>query len=136
MTVHTIPGKLTVRWEASAGAIVDTWVDYDVTLAEFKEAVLGKGLVHAKANKGQAWIVDSSGAAGNFTKECQEFIASDVFPAFAAAGIKYFLTIKSKSALTNMTIKTYQSKTGPNGLQLVEADSVDGAVAWLMKNAP
>ena len=116
-------------------AIVDTWTAYKVSLDEFKEAVLEKGLAYAKAHNGQAWIVDSSGAEGNFTKECQDFIASDIFPAFAAAGIKYFITIKSKSALTNMTIRSYEAKTGPNGLKLVEAGDTAGAIEWLKANA-
>jgi hypothetical protein len=116
-------------------AIIDTWTDYGITLEQFSEAVLQKGLGHAKNNGGKAWIVDSSGAKGNFSKECQAFIETDVFPAFAENGIKYFITIRSKSALTNITIKNYQAKIGPHGIQLVEAQDVQGAIDWLKANA-
>ena len=135
MTIHSIPGKLVVTWNDSVRAIVDTWTDYDVSLEEFKASVLEKGLSYAKTHNGQAWIVDSSGAEGNFTKDCQDFIASDIFPALAKNGIKYFITVKSKSALTNLTIKSYQAKAGPHGIKLVEAADVAGAVAWLEENA-
>ena len=136
MNVHSIPGKLQVTWRDDVKAIVDTWSTYFVSLDEFKTAVLEKGLSHAKANGGVAWIVDSSSAKGVFSQEIQDFIGSDVFPAFASIGIKYFITITSQvSALTKMTVKTYASKTGPHGLQLVELNSVDDAVAWLKANA-
>jgi len=96
---------------------------------------LVKGLNYAKTHKGIAWIVDSSEAKGSFPPEIQEFIGSDVFPAFAKNGIKYFITITSKeSALTRMTISTYSAKTGPHGLQLLEVNSVDDAIEWLKNN--
>jgi hypothetical protein len=135
MEIHSIPGKLVTTWEASVRTVVDSWTSYDVTLAEFKTAVLDKGLSYAKAHNGQAWIVDSSKAKGNFTTECQNCIASDIFPSFAKSGIKYFITIKSGSALTNLTIKTYQAQTGPHGLKLVEMPNVAAAIEWLKANA-
>jgi hypothetical protein len=135
MPIHVIPGKLEVQWDSSVRAIIDIWTDYNVTLEEFKDAVLEKGLSHAKASGARAWIVDSSKAEGNFTKECQGFIASDLFPAFAANGIKYFITIKSGSALTNISIKSYSAKAGPSGIQLVEVPSVDAAREWLKSEA-
>lgn len=136
MKIHSLPGKLEVSWRSDVKAIVDTWHTYGITLDEFKEAVLVKGLNHSKANGGVAWIVDSSKAEGVFDTEIQNFIGSDVFPAFAKNGIKYFITINSQvSALTKMTVRTYQSKTGPNGLKLVEVNSVDDAVEWLKHNA-
>lgn len=135
MIIHTIPGKLVVTWNASVRAIVDKWTDYGVSVEEFKEAVIDKGLSHAKTHGGHAYIIDSSEAEGNFSKPCQDVIASDIFPAFAESGIKYFITIKSKSALTNLSIQSYEAKIGPHGIQLVEAADVDGAVAWLKANA-
>lgn len=136
MKVHSLPGKLDVNWREDVKAIVDTWKTYSITLDEFKEAVLVKGLNFAKSHRGVAWIVDSSNAEGVFDMEIQNFIGSDIFPAFAKNGIKYFITINSQvSALTKMTVRTYQAKTGPNGLKLVEVNSVDDAVDWLKHNA-
>ena len=135
MEIYNVPGKLTVTWEASVRAVVDTWTDYEVTVDEFKTAVLDKGIGYAKANDGQAWIVDSRKAVGNFSGECQDFIDSDIFPVFAAAGIKYFITIKAENPLTNLTVRSYQAKTDSHGLELVEVASVEDAVEWLKENA-
>ncbi len=136
MFVHNIPGKLDVQWRDDVRAIVDTWTTYDISLTDFKAAVLEKGLVHARANNGQAWIVDSSKATGAFTPEIQEYIGKELFPAFAKNGVKYFITITSTvSNMTKTTVSTYAAKTGPNGLKLVELGSVDDAVTWLKANA-
>jgi hypothetical protein len=130
--IHNIPGKLDVYWRSDVKAIVDSWTSYFVSLDEFKDAVVLKGLNHARQHGGIAWIVDSSKANGVFSREIQDFIGSDVFPAFSQIGIKYFMTINSSaSALTKMTVKTYSAKTGPHGLQLVEMNSVDDCVEWL-----
>ncbi len=136
MKIFEIPNMFTVTWNPEVRAIIDTITSYGVTLAQFKEAVMVKGLNHARTNNGQAWIVDSSKATGSFSQEIQAFIASDVFPAFHKNGIKYFITINSQvSALTNLTVKTYKAQTGANGLQLVEVNSVDDAFSWLKNNA-
>jgi hypothetical protein len=136
MRLHGIPGKLEVSWRADVKAIVDTWTDYGVTLEEFKEAVLVKGVNYAKQNGGIAYIVDSSKAKGCFSQEIQTFIGSDVFPTFVRNGIKYFITINSQaSALTQGTVRAYQAKTASCGLKLVEVNSVDDAVMWLKNNS-
>ncbi len=83
-----------------------------------------------------AWIVDSSQATGAFSQEIQDYIGSDIFPAFAANGIKYFITVNSQvSAITKMTVRNYSAKTGPHGLQLVELASAEDAIEWLRANA-
>ena len=133
MDIHKINNKLNVSWRSDIKAIVDKWIDYNVPLAEFKDAVLGKGLDYAKAHGAVAWIVDSSTAKGVFSKEIQDFIGTDVFPAFAANGIKYFITILPENALTKLTVKNYSTKAGPHGLELVETGSLDAAVAFLKK---
>jgi len=133
--VNTIPGKMSTSYDSEAKAVIDTWTNYNVTLAEFREAVLNKGLACSRKNRGRAWIVDSSSASSLFSSEIQAFIASDLFPAFAKDGIKYFITIASKSAMTQLTIKNYKAQAGPHGLTLVEVDSVASAVAWLRANA-
>jgi hypothetical protein len=133
--IHSIPGKLEVSWRGDVRAIVDTWTDYGVTLDEFKEAVLVKGVNYARQNGGIAYIVDSSKAKGCFSQEIQTFIGSDVFPAFVKNGIKYFITINSQvSALTQGTVRAYQAKTASCGLKLVEVNSVDDAIMWLKHN--
>lgn len=129
--IHTIPGKLEVAWDPGVRAVIDTWTSYAITLDQFRDAVLEKGLTYAKAHRGRAWIVDSSTAHGAFPQEVQAFIGSDVFPTFSKNGIKYFLTIVSKSAVTNISIKDYTSKLGPHGIQLVEVPSTEMAVEWL-----
>ena len=91
MDVYEIPGKLSVKWEDSVKAVIDTWTSYSVTLEEFKEAVLSKGVGYASPRGVKAWIVDSSQAKGSFTQEIQSFIGSDVFPKFAKIGVKYFI---------------------------------------------
>jgi hypothetical protein len=133
--IFEIPGKLSVFWDSEAKATIDAWTNYKVTKDEFSNAVLNKGLAHARANNGIAHIVDSSQAEGTFSQEIQDFIGTDVFPAFTKANIKYFITIMSKSAMTNMGIKRFAAKTGPLGLQLVSVDSLPSAVDWLKKNA-
>lgn len=129
--VFEIPGKLTVEWHAGAKAIIDTWTNYEVSKDAFAEAVLRKGVAHAKANGGRAYIVDSSKAVGTFSDEIQRFIGSDVFPTFAKNGITHFVTIQSDYMTTNATIKTYSSKVGPHGLRLVEARNLEAALEAL-----
>ncbi len=136
MKIFSIPGKLEVTWNSELKAIIDTWQTYHISLPEFREAVLVKGLDHSKANGGIAWIVDSSLAEGVFTQEIHRFIDTDIFPAFARNGVKYFITITSTvSALTKLNVMGYSAKTGPNGLKLVELNSTADAIEWLRKNA-
>lgn len=133
--IYSIPEKLDVYWVPEVKAIHDAWINYAVQLSEFKEAVLVKGLSHAKANQGRAWIVDSSTAKGVFTQEIQNFIGTELFPLFAKNGIKYFITVLPKaSAITKMTVKSFSEKVGPNGMKLVEVNSFEDAVSWLKNN--
>ncbi len=135
MKIHEIPGKLSVNWDAEAHAVVDTWSTYFVSLEEFKDAVLIKGVNFAKTHGAKAWIVDSSQAKGVFSPEIQDLIGKEVFPAFAKINIKYFITVTSQSAATKLSISAYTSKLGPNGIKLVEATSAKDAIEWLKKNA-
>ena len=135
MVVYEIPGKLKGIWNSEAKAMIDEWEDYYITLDEFSDTVLKKGVPYAKANSGRAWIVDSSKAKGVFSQEIQEFIGSDVFPAFAENGIKYFITILPKeNMITKMSVSSYSAKAGPNGLNLLEVNSVQDAIEWLKLN--
>ena len=133
MDVHSIPGKLEVTWRDDVKAIVDTWTNYHVTLDEFRDAVLGKGLGFGRRWGVRAWIVDSTHATGAFPQEVQDFIGSDVFPTFKKEGVEYFVTVLPKSALTKMTVKRFSEKTGPAGLKLVEVHSLEDAVSFLMQ---
>lgn len=131
MEINKIENKLTVSWRDDVKAIVDTWINYSVSLDEFRQAVLVTGLNHAKANGGVAWIVDSSNAKGVFSQEIQDFIGSDIFPAFTQNGIKYFITILPTNAITKLTVKNFSRKAGPNGLELIEVGSLDAAIDFL-----
>ena len=137
IVIHEVPDKLVVEWEPTCRAVVDHWKALaQVSLAEFKTSVLDKGLKYASANRGHAYIVDKSVAKGAFNQEIQTFIGTDVFPAFAKAGIRHFITVASAdSALTNMSAKKYQAKLGPSGIHLVEVPTVAEAVRWLQENA-
>jgi hypothetical protein len=134
--IFSVPGKMEVYWEERAKAIVDVWESYFISLEEFREATLAQGLKHAMGHGGHAYIVDSSRAKGAFSQEIQDFIDSDVFPAYAKGGIKYFITITAQSAVTRLTVSEYSSKLGPHGIRLVEVHSVEAAVDWLRDNAP
>jgi len=133
--IYNIPKKLEVHWQEDVKAIIDTWSSYFISLQDFSDAVLVHGLNHAKANGAVAWIVDSSKAIGVFSKEIQEYIGSDIFPAFSKNGIKYFITITADSYFTKKTIENYSAKTGPNGLILVEVKNVQDAIDFLKKEA-
>lgn len=136
MQIHCIPNKLIVEWLPDVHAIIDRWSSYGVTLKEFSAAVLDHGLGYARAHRGIAFIVDSSQAQGAFSQEIQAFIDSDVFPAFAASGIKYFITVTGDTnAITKMSVRRYAARSGPHGLELVEVATAQEAVEWLRKNA-
>ena len=131
MDVFSIPGKLQVTYVPEAHAIVDRWESYGVTVAQFRDAILGKALPQARVQGARAWVVDSTKATGAFAQEIQKLIEAEVFPAFVRSGIKYFITIASGSAITNMSIRSYKAKAGPSGLQVVEVPSVADAIRWL-----
>jgi hypothetical protein len=133
--IFELSNKLLCEWDSDAKVVIDTWTTYNVSLAEFKEAVLVKGVNYAKACGVIAWIVDSSRAKGVFSQEIQRFIETDIFPTFTKIGVRYFITINSESALTNMTISQYRAKAGSNGLNLLNATNTQSAIEWLMKNA-
>ena len=136
MEIQNITGKMRSTWEDDVKAVLDIWTTYNITLEEFKEAVLIKGVNFAKSHGAIAWIVDSSKAKGVFAQEIQEFIGSTVFPTFVKNGIKFFITIKPEVAgLTSLTVSNYAAKAGPAGMQLVDVKSVSDAKLWLKNNA-
>jgi len=135
MKIYEIPGTLIVEWDDEVKTTFDTWSSYSITVPEFREAILNKGLSNARAHGGRAWVMDATKAKGVFTPEIQKLIETEVFKAFAAAGIKYFVTIKSAlSTLTNMSIKTFTAHLGPCGIQMVEVPDHSKAVAWLKEH--
>lgn len=130
--LHKVEGKLQASWLPEHRAVLDEWTNYFVTLAEFNEAVMKKGLTFSKAHGGRAWIVDSRNAKGVFNDEIQAHIGTTVFKEFMAAGVKYFITIRSKlSSSTNLAIQRYERQVGPAGIQLVTVDSLIQALAFL-----
>lgn len=129
--VHQIKGKVRVDWLPESKAILDTWESQVISVSEFKEFI-AKGLEFSVKNGGRAWIVDASNAVGVMPQDVQAHIANEVFPAFVKNGVKYFCSIKPQgSALAKMTVEQYRHSTTPNGLILVEAESVDDAVNYL-----
>lgn len=136
MKIQEINGKMKSTWESDVISVLDTWTTYNITLDEFKEAILNKGMAFAKAHGGIAWIVDSSKAKGVFSKEIQDFIGSSVFPTFVQNGIKYFITIKPDvPGLTSMTVSNYSAKAGPAGIKLIDVKNVADAKMWLRDHA-
>ncbi len=133
--IFEIPNKLLCEWDSEAKAMIDTWTTYSVSLEEFREAVLINGVNHAKVNGVKAWIVDSHHAKGVFSQDIQKFIETDIFPTFAKIGVKYFMTINSESATTNLTIKQYSTQAGPNGLKVLNGSNAETGIEWLKKNA-
>jgi hypothetical protein len=131
MKIIELPEKLEVVWCEDVRAIWDKWISYRVTLQEFKQAIMLKGVPFAKANRAQAWIADASTAKGVFDQSIQDYIASDVFKTFAAIGIKYFISVQPKSAVAKLGVMRYQTQVGPNGIQLVEVATIEGAFAFL-----
>jgi len=134
MKVHEIPGTLLVEWNDEVKATVDTWSTYAITAPQFREAILEKGVANAQAHDGRAWVMDASKAKGAFPSDVQKLIESEVFKAFARIGIKYFITVKSTSAITNMSIKNYTAHLGPSGIQMVEVPDASQAIAWLKEH--
>jgi hypothetical protein len=134
MLVHEIPGVLLVEWNDDVRAMVDTWSNYAIKVPQFREAILNKGVAYAKAHGGRAWVMDATKAKGALPQDVQKLIETEVFKIFAAIGIKYFITIKSASALTNMAIKSFTAHLGPCGLQMVEVPDVNHAIAWLREH--
>ncbi|MFZ5446861.1 MAG: hypothetical protein ACOZQL_43140 [Myxococcota bacterium] len=130
--LHEVPSKLAAYWLPEHRAVLDEWANYHLPLADFREAVLVKGLTASKARGGRAWIVDSRNARGVFSDEIQQFIGSTIFPEFVKGGVRYFITIRSQvSAATNMTIQRYERQVGPAGIQLITVDTFEQALAFL-----
>ena len=132
MLIHEIPNVLRVEWDDEAKAMVDTWSSYGIKVPQFREAVLQKAVAYAKAHGARAWVMDATSAKGAFPADVQKLIETEVFKAFAAIGIKYFVTIKSAaSTITNMSIKSFTSYLGPAGIQMVDVPDHKKAIAWL-----
>src|ERR1700688_4980854 len=62
--IHEIPGTLVVEWNDDVKSMIDTWSSYMITVPQFREAILEKGLGHAKAHGGRAWVMDGTKAQG------------------------------------------------------------------------
>jgi hypothetical protein len=134
MIVHEIPGTLVVEWNDAAKTMIDTWSSYSITLPQFREAIVSKGIAYARAHGGRAWVMDATRAKGVFPQDVQKLIETEVFKGFAAIGVKYFITIKSASAVTNMSINRYTAHLGPCGIQMVDVPDVNRAIVWLREH--
>lgn len=130
-----IPEKLALSCSEDVNAIITTWSNYTISNDDFLKAILNEGLPHAKENKCQSWIVDSSKAKGLFKQEQLEIIDKEIFPKLRENGIKYFISIKPENSLfTELTVKRYNAMTDSHGMQLIEVGSVEQAISWLKEN--
>jgi len=134
MKVHEIPGTLVVEWNEGVRTMVDTWSNYTIKVPQFREAILDKGVNYARLHGARAWVMDATKARGAFPQDVQKLIETEVFKAFAAIGIKYFITIKSASTVTNMSINSFSAHIGPSGIQMVEVPDQEKAIAWLKEH--
>jgi hypothetical protein len=135
MQVAQVPGKLVVSWLGDVKAMWDQWLDYGVTLAEFQDAIMTKGLSFAKQNGAVAWIADASLARNVFSQEIQDYIAKSVFKAFVSIGIKCFVSVKPKSAISKLGVMKYEAQVGPAGIKLVEVGTLLEAKQFLGKQS-
>jgi len=133
--IHQIPGHLESFWLPDASAILDVWTDFNVSLEQYEEAVLDKGIAHAAAQGAHAWIVDTSAATGLFSREIQTSISSKIFARFAETGIRDFITIAPANTMAKLTVQTFSRKAGPHGIQLSEVESLDAALDILRQTA-
>jgi hypothetical protein len=133
MSIAQVPGKLTTTWLEDVKAVCDKWTDYNVTLAEFEDAIVKKGCSFAKTNGAVAWIADASEAKNLFSQEIQDFIAKTVFKTMVSIGIKHFISVAPKSAITKLGVTKYGSQVGPAGMILVDVASLADARAFLIK---
>ncbi len=132
--VYEIPNKLIIEWDSEANVMVATWLTYMVTFEEYKKAIYNNGLEIVKRHKAIGWIVDSSKAKGAFSTEIQNFIKDVVFPADVKLGVKYFITIDSESAITNLNVNRYSVSADSNGIKVIKTDSVEAALDWLKQD--
>lgn len=132
MKIFEVPEKLKVEWNAEAKATIDTWTSYSIDLEEFNLCI-NKGISNSIENGGNAWIIDSRKAKGQFSAEIKHFIVSDILPKFTKNGIKYFMIIDSFDAKTNTTIQHFYEKAGEIGIKVMKGSSVKGALKWLLK---
>ena len=135
MKLYEISGKLEVHWLPDVRAIWDKWLSFSVSLQEFREGIMVKGLETAQHHGATAWIADGTDAKSVFIPEIQDYIAREVFVAFARIGIKYLVSVQPKSALAKLGVKRYESQVGPHGFQLVEVATMDDATAFLTMRA-
>ena len=134
MVLHELNGYMRVEWVENEKAILDKWYSLLLTVEQFEEAVLVKGLEYSKKHAGRAWIVDMTEARGAFSPEIQEFIKDKVFPEFTKNGVKYFITAKGESAITRLSNQIYEAQLGPAGIMLLEVPSFEVAKQWLKDN--
>jgi hypothetical protein len=128
-----VPGKVASFWYQTEAVVVDEWESLFITLADFKKAIFETALPQAKKFGATAWIVDTRAAKGVLPDEVQAFIGGGGHKLFANAGIKYFITVRPKSATAALSLQRVEKQVGPNGMQLVSVDSIDEAFKFLQQ---
>lgn len=128
MNIYSIDNKLDVSWYPGIRTVLESWKDFSVDLEEFRKAVFVKGINHAKASQGKAWIHDSHAVAGAYPADVQEMVDRDRFAALGWTGAQFFITINPSATEVKIT---QAGSDATRGVALVEAPSVDAAVAWV-----
>ena len=131
MNIFSIQDKLVADWNPEIRSVVEIWSDYELVLEDFRKAIFVKSINHAKASQAKGWIFDGSQAKGAFSEEIQAFIDGNRFPAFAWAGLKYFVTI-NPSVSEATKVETSQDT---RGLEWVELPSIEAAAQWIKAQA-
>lgn len=131
MNIYSIPDKLEVNWYPDITTVVEIWKNRDVPFEEFRKAVFVKGINHAKASQGRAWIFDGSQSTGSFNAEIQGMIEHDRFAALAWVGAKYYFDVDPAVA----EVAPNGDAATTNGVQCLKAPNVDAALAWIRSQA-
>lgn len=135
MLIHTIPDRVKITWRDDINAITEAWTSCDVTVDEFKEAILIKGLGYARDHAARAFIVDTSLCTDSFSGEVEEFIKTTLLPALADNLIKYYITTDLNfHEIAKAGISSLPRESGPGSLETLHVHGIKDAVMWLKEN--
>lgn len=127
----SVPGKVTSSWIAQDLTVIDEWESFFITLPQFREAIFDVALPKGAQLGATAWIVDTRNAKGVLPDDVHAFIGTKGHALFAAKGIKFFITVRPKSATAALSFQRVEKVVGPSGMQLVMVDSVEEALEFV-----
>lgn len=133
--IHSIPGTMDTYWVSDVNAVLDVWKSNTINQKDLDQALLIEGMQQLKTNNGNAFILDESETTTPITQEMQNHLGTDIFPSLAKNGVKYFITVlPTQKNKARTPVKNIHSKTGPNGIQLLEVNNTDDAIEWLKQH--